>query len=79
MRTEKNIRTTITMFQQLYEDLVAQCRTVDEQKQRIGYAISYGYPTFKQSKSKSYKSSTSPDYVIPEDDEESCVVDDFEL
>ncbi len=79
MRTEKNIRTTITMFQQLYEDLVAQCRTVDEQKQRIGYAISYGYPTFKQSKSKSYKSSTSPDFVLPEDDEESCIVDDFEL
>ncbi len=83
MRTEKGIRTTATIFQQLYEDLIAQCSTIAEQKQRIKYAISCGYPTFNKKDGTFYKKtcklSTQPDFVVSEDDEETCFVEDFEL
>lgn len=82
MRTEKGIRTTLTMFQELYNDLIVQCPTTSEQKQRIKYAISCGYPTFLKKESRNgkvYKSSTRPIFNIPEDDGENSIVEDFEI
>lgn len=82
MRSEKGIRTTITTFCQLYEDLIAQCPTLATQKERIKYAISCSYPTFNKksgSNKKGFKFIKQPDFVIVEDECEGAVVEDFEL
>ncbi len=69
MRSEKGIRTTITMFQQLYSDLKEECKTIDEQIKRIQYAISCGYPTFrKKSCKKVDKSRKKSIFVKPQED-----------
>lgn len=69
-RFEKGIRTTPTMFKQLYADLIEECPTIDEQIKRVKIATSNGYPDFRLRKKDKYKKSNQPMLVNTDDSDD---------
>lgn len=64
MRTEKGIKTTPEQLKALYQQLTEECSTIEQQKKRILYATSCGYPTFvNKSNKKSDSKSNQPEYI----------------
>ena len=59
-RFEKGIRTTPTMFKQLYADLIDECPNIEEQIRRVKIATSNGYPDFRLRKKDKFKNTNQP-------------------